>query len=363
MPQCVLILCLLEHHQGFNSSIGTYHKIQSSIQSSQARVRNLRNALEGSKSGLLSTKPELKGLATSSQRYDDIIQLFTQIEKIQALPEKLESRLSDKRFLAAVDVLHDAFRLLRRSELEQIGALTDIRTYFSNQELSLTDILIEELHDHLYLKSPYCSDRWRPPVPDGESNRAADASNWTSASSWERPVYGFLARMDASTPMVEDASRNPEADTFYYIRLLIEALNKLGRLDVAVDRIEQRLPVELFSVVDKTNTEVDARYPDLTRGFASKDTKANLPTEPIEKRGHVLTEFLRTLYAKFEAIAEGHRVIHDVIAAIVEREGSPKGGALGGGFKELWKLYQSEVGELPLVISDILTWSDSVLDA
>lgn len=347
-----------EHHQWFNSSIGTYHKIQSNIQTSQGRVRSLRNALEGAKSGLLSTKPELKGLATSSQKYDDLLQLFTQIEKLQSLPEKFESRLSDKRFLGAVEVLHDAFRLLRRSELANIGSLGDLRAYFSNQETSLTDILIEELHDHLYLKSPYCSDRWKPPSSDGET-KGENAPNWTSPGTWERPVYRFLSKLDASTPMVEDASRNPEADTFYYIQLLIEALNKLGHLDVAVDRIEQRLPVELFSVVDKTNAEVDARYPNLTRGFASQDTKSSLPTEAIEQRGHVLSEFLWTLYAKFEAVAEGHRVIHDVIVAIVEREGISKGTSLVDGFKELWKLYQSEVSRYlvyVLISQNMLTY-------
>ncbi|KAE8150708.1 hypothetical protein BDV25DRAFT_129331 [Aspergillus avenaceus] len=333
-----------EHHQGFNSSIGTYHKIQSNIQSSQGRVRNLKHALEQAKSGLLSTKPELKDLATSSQQYDDIIQLFSQIQEIQSLPERLESRISDKRFLAAVEVLHDAFRLLRRSEFDNIGALADIRAYFTNQEVSLTDILVEELHDHLYLKSPYCSSRWKPPTHESE-NTTGNQSGWAGAS-WDRPVYAFLAKLDASTPMVEDASRNPEADTFYYIRLLIEALNKMGHLDIAVDRIEQRLPVELFTVVDKTNAEVDARYPNLTRGFAQQDSKMNSPTVLIEKRGHVLSEFLWTLYAKFESIAEGHRVVHDVIAAIVERESIPKSSALAGGFKELWKLYQSEIRSL-----------------
>ncbi|KAL3452855.1 hypothetical protein BJX65DRAFT_292779 [Aspergillus insuetus] len=330
-----------EHHQGFNSSIGTYHKIQSSIQSSQSRVRNLRHALEDAKAGLLSTKPELKELATSSQKYDDIIQLFSQIQEIQSLPEKLESRLSDKRFLGAVEVLHDALRLLRRSELENIGALADIRAYFENQESSITDILVEELHDHLYLKSPYCADRWKPPSPDSEST----GINGAGPSSWERPVYGFLARLDASKPMVEDASRNPEADTFAYIQLLIESLNKMGHLDIAVNSIEQRLPVELFTVVDKTNAEIDARYP-LPRGSMAQDGKANSPTELIEKRGHVLSEFLWTLYAKFESIAEGHRVVHDIIGAIVEREGIPKSNSLAGGFKELWKLYQSEIRSL-----------------
>ncbi|CAP98878.1 Pc22g15900 [Penicillium rubens Wisconsin 54-1255] len=334
-----------EHHQGFNSSIGTYHKIQSNISSSQARVRSLRHALDQAKTGLISTKPELKGLATSSQNYDDIVQLFTQIEEIQSLPEKLESQISDKRFLAAVDVLHTGLRVLRRSELEDIGALSDIRAYFTNQETSLTDILIEELHDHLYLKSPYCSDRWKAPASD---EKEVHTSNLAGSRSWERPVYSFLAKFDPLTPMVEDASRNPEADTFSYIQLLIEALNKMGHLDVAVHRIEQRLPVELFAVVDKTNAEVDTRYPAPTKSFSAQDNykQSSLPTEIIEKRGHVLSEFLWALYAKFEAIAEGHRILHDVIAAIVEREGLIKSETLSGGFKELWKLLQSEIRSL-----------------
>jgi Xaa-Pro aminopeptidase len=305
-------------------------------------VRNLRHALDQAKSGLISTKPELKGLATSSQNYDDIVQLFTQIEEVQSLPEKLESQISDKRFLAAVDVLHAGLRLLRRSELEDIGALSDIRAYFINQETSLTDILIEELHDHLYLKSPYCSDRWKAPTTEGEVN----TSSVTGNRSWERPIYSFLAKFDPLTPMVEDASRNPEADTFSYIQLLIEALNKMGHLDIAVHRIEQRLPVELFAVVDKTNADVDTRYPAPTKSFSAQDnnySKSNLPTDIIEKRGHVLSEFLWALYAKFEAIAEGHRVLHDVVSAIVEREGLIKSETLSGGFKELWKLLQSEV--------------------
>ena len=304
-------------------------------------MRSLRNSLEEAKSGLISTKPELKGLATSSQKYDDIVQLFTQVEEIQSLPEKLESRISDKRFIAAVEVLHTGLRLLRRSELESIGALADVRAYFANQEVSLADILIEELHDHLYLKSPYCSDRWRAPVTDGDINSVSEAGN----RSWERPIYSFLAKFDASTPIVEDASRNPEADTFSYIQLLIEALNKMGHLDTAIDRIEQRLPVELFAVVDKTNAEVDARYPTPHRGFSSHENrlKSHLPTEAIEERGHVLSEFLWVLYAKFESIAEGHRVVHDVVAAIVGRKGSAKSDTYSGGFKELWKLLQSEV--------------------
>ena len=69
----------LEHHQGFNSSIGTFHKIQSCIQVSQARVRALKDSIQEAKTSLMVTKPELKGMGTSSQRYGDILNVLGQM--------------------------------------------------------------------------------------------------------------------------------------------------------------------------------------------------------------------------------------------------------------------------------------------
>ena len=334
-----------EHHQDFNSSIGTYHKIQSSIQNSQSRVRYLKNALADARGGLLTTKPELKGLATSSQSLDDNLQLFGQIESVQAVPEKLEARISEKRFLTAVDILQEALRLVRKSEFDGLGAITDLRTYFANQEQSLTDILVEELHDHLYLKSPYCHDRWKAKSVDGEEQSPQSAMSTAGVNAWDKPIYHYLSDLDISTPMVEDASRNPETDTFYYIHMIIESLSRLGRLDVAVSRIEQRLPVELYKVVDKTNTEVDARHPGHIRNVASREG-IPMPISIGGGRGAVLSDFLWSLYAKFEAIAEGHRIVHEVISGIVAREKLPKPETYTKGFKELWKLYQSEMRSL-----------------
>jgi exocyst complex component 4 len=66
-----------EHHQGFNSSIGTFHSIQMAIQTSQQKLRGLKDSLVEAKSSLSITKPELKGLATSSQNYDDMLQILS----------------------------------------------------------------------------------------------------------------------------------------------------------------------------------------------------------------------------------------------------------------------------------------------
>ncbi|KAM5444703.1 exocyst subunit [Microsporum ferrugineum] len=326
-----------EHHHGFNSLLGTYHNIQTNLQSSQHQIRALKAALLEAKAGLLTMKPELKDQAIASQSYDEILQLFELIEHAQSLPEQLEARMSDKKFIAAVDILKEGTALLRRPELAGIGSLGDLRTYFSNQETSLTDILVEELHDHLYLKSPYCCDRWKP-----SSDRDGPSTGGAATASWEKPFYQYLASLDAATPFVEDVSRNPESDTFYYIHLVLEALHKMGNLDVVVDRIEQRLPVELYSVVDKTGAEVNNRHPDIQKGARMPGT---VP-DPTSERGPLLSEFLWNLYAKFETIAEGHRVLYEVINGIVKRDKLPNEIHLTSSFQELWKLYQSEMRSL-----------------
>lgn len=144
--------------------------------------------------------------------------------------------------------------------------------------------------------------------------------------------------------MADEISRNPETNSFEYIHIVLEALNKMGRLDVAVDRIEQRLPIELFAVVERTNHEVDLRHPAHLRSIMKNDAgNTFLDAQDNNARHDILYDLLWTLYSKFEAIAEGHRATHDVIAGIVEREGLRQTGPLLGGFRELWKLYQSEV--------------------
>ena len=233
-------------------------------------------------------------------------------------------------------------RLIRNSNLENIGALADLRVYLNNQETSLADILLEELHDHLYLKLPYCLDRWKAYSVDVV--RSADPQ---SSGTGIRPLYRFLTGLNTLIPMVDDASRNPEMDSFEYIHMLMEALNKMGRLDQAVDRMEQRLPVELFAVVERTTQEVDLRHPAHLR--SSKKSKLVGPFVRVtgaDDRGEVLHDLLYTLYSKFEAIAEGHRAAHEIIAGIVHREGTGNPSTLLGGFKELWKLYQSEMRSL-----------------
>lgn len=55
------------------------------------------------------------------------------------------------------------------------------------------------------------------------------------------------------------AIRNPEADSFSYLETLLESLAVLGKLGIALDTVTQKLPQEIFSLVETTLDEVAER--------------------------------------------------------------------------------------------------------
>lgn len=354
--QSALRAIVNEHHGGFSNSIGTFHQIQASIQSSHDRVRTLKESLVDAKANLSTVKPELTNLAGASRNYADMLDVLTTIEQIQQMPEKVEAAISEKRFLAAVDYLQDALRLIRRSEMEDIGALNNMKLYLSNQEHSLTDILTEELHNHLYLKSPYCEEQWMSFVRAHQSS--GSTQDFVHLADWEpRRMDVFLKELDVSVPLLEDTSRNPEVDSFHYIYVLIEALTKLGRLEDAVDSLERRLPTEMFKVGERTVVEIQQKHPAATGRSKkqAKDTTHKLAADSTA--GTILNALTESLYSKYDAIAESHRVFHDVVNGIARREGF-NAAHLTRGFTELWKMYQNEMRTL---LHDYLsTGSDAI---
>ena len=331
-----------EHHQGFNSAIGTFHKIQGSIQASQKRVRALKESLASSKTSLCATDLELKKLSQASSKYDDLLSQLNELDDLRAVPDQLEARISEKRFLTAVEILQSALRKLRRPELDNIAGLNDLRGYLANQDTALMDILVEELHEHLYLKSPYCQDRWQ-----NLSKAQSSYSDGHNVAQATLPFYAILDAIDPDRPVTEDPMKNPEADTFYYIGLLVESLNKLGRLQNAVEMLKQRMPVELFGVVNETINEVDQRHPSSLRGSTTKPEGLHIySTRETQMRADVIYDLLWTLYAKFESIGECHRVFHENIKGLLRREGASSTTGILGSFKDLWNLYQNEIRSL-----------------
>lgn len=330
-----------EHYQGFNSSIGIYHQITASIQSSHNRIRDLRQALIDSKTSLTSTKSEFSSMITTSREYDSHLDILNTIEQVQSLPESLEARMSEKRFISAVDSLQEGLRLLQQSQLQSVSTLSDMKLYMSNQEHALSDILVEELHNHLYLKSPYCENRWT-----SYAKLYSERDDVAKVQTAPREVYDFLDRLDMSDALADDGQKNPEADSFHYIRTIVESLHKLGRLEEAVDAVEHRLPVELYRILERTSNETQQRHPNAGRETGRSTTQGFSASLDQPKRDAILSDLLGTLYGRFEAIAESYRAFHEVTEGVCRRDEKYDTARMTRSFRELWKLYQSEIRSL-----------------
>jgi len=119
-----------------------------------------------------------------------------------------------------------------------------------------------------------------------------------------------------------------------------------------MDTVTQRLPLEVYQLVDKTITEVQGRHTleilgDLsttkTKGAASDRIFDN--NVQSQTNSEVLTDLLWTLYSKLAAVLSGHRVVHDCVLAITKDSNRNEHFTDMPEFNyiEVWKPIQSEV--------------------
>jgi exocyst complex component 4 len=184
-------------------------------------------------------------------------------------------------------------------------------------------------------------------------NRESDYPPSLSASTPNRGVNGAANSMIGGSS--DAPNRNPESDSFLYIETLLESLAVLGKLGSGLDSVAQRLPVEIYALVEATVDEVGERMefgkglslvvsgaaagatgrPSSMYVFASVDDFGAEPTTlPVSQKSavlgphrlrlasleasskasdhEVLKDLFWTLYSKLDAVMQGLRVIYEV---------------------------------------------------
>jgi len=58
-------------------------------------------------------------------------------DQLQAVPDKIETLITEKHFTRAVDILSESLKKLNQPEFKNMGALQDISIYLKNQEIVL----------------------------------------------------------------------------------------------------------------------------------------------------------------------------------------------------------------------------------
>ncbi|KAF9125601.1 hypothetical protein BGW39_007286 [Mortierella sp. 14UC] len=318
-------------YQGFNASIGTYGGVIDSITDSQSRVKELRMDLKNSKESLRLRHADLVQLYNKSQQYKDMIEMLDEIEELKQVPEKLETLIREKHFLAAVKLLVSASKTIAKPEMASVGALSDLTRFLNEQLESMAEMLMEELHNHLYLKSPYCDSRWATYTTGQEALPSAERGLFDglgkdklgslssdrlkrSAGFQPKSKPGNEVRLDDEM-ITEDLEVNPEVDSAYYLEILVESLGLLGKFKDAIVTILQRVPLETYQLIDKTISEVNERRNAAalktihTRdsNFDDEDDEKYLATKNTENE--ILRDLFWTLFSKLECVTQGHSTV------------------------------------------------------
>ncbi|KAI8925799.1 Sec8 exocyst complex component-specific domain-containing protein [Entophlyctis helioformis] len=297
-------LIVNEYHQSFNNAIQTFSTVVDTISDSRSKVEQMRDSLEKSKEWLECKRFDLLHLWVKSIQYKEMSRILETIDDLQRTPGRVETLIEGKYYLTAVRILTGAIRTLSGSDYSEIGAMKGVREKLDDIKKGVFDIIVEELHDHLYLKSAMSNARLDLLLM--VSREFADMSDAND--------YQFFSNIKSSyidsqikEEIADDLEGNPEIDPFKHIQALIQSLVILERLPAGLKAIKERLSQELFNVVEKTIQEEEQR---VLEQQPRRDTDQEVRIPQLD---NPFGELLFRLYDKFESVVFGHVFVLKIV--------------------------------------------------
>ncbi|CAL1695106.1 unnamed protein product [Somion occarium] len=446
-----------KHYEAFAAALPHHASLLSHLGVTSKSISEARTALQESKEALSNKRTDLVQLWSRNQTVEEMLRILDQIDHLRTVPDVLESLISEKRLLQAAALLVRSLKLINKQDMLDIGALADLRSYLSSQETALREILVDELHSHLYLRSFWCDSRWAEYTPNQQSlplvgfeqepnsiesvdmQASYDSSPTTATprrsrldkylddlnlrpndppydldeASFRNSTTGATLSTSSSTPFglpslssynslspILASDQNPEADSFTYIETLLESLAILGKLGSALDIVAQKLPQEIYSLVDSTIEEVAERAEYGKRGsvvtsmlsgplagrledvflLASLGTPGALgsgvisvaagssvssanslrlasleaSSKPIDQE--IMKDLFWTLYSKLAAVLQGLRVVYEVANRIgSRRDFKDSSGAKPGSLFPLAEIWMPVQAEVRTLLNDYIT--------
>lgn len=157
-----------DHYESFATAITMHNSVLQSLTTAQTSVSGARRRLRDSREALGAKRADLVQMWQRSQAVKEALRLLDLVEHLKSVPDRLESLMAEKRFLESVNLLVRSLKSIDKPEVVEVGATNDLRAYLKGQEQAMLEILIEELHNHLYLKSYFCDARWKVYSPGQE---------------------------------------------------------------------------------------------------------------------------------------------------------------------------------------------------
>lgn len=307
------------NYQGFSSSVGVYHTLVNGVNDNHQTVVDVQSELEAIRNMLQERKPIIREWQATSLRYKHTLELLDIAEELKKVPNSFEGLVSQKRFLEAHQALNSALETMVSHNMLKYPPIQQIHNFVVTQQVGLQKMLEHELLSHLYLRSPYTLNRW--------TDFSVDDENGSVENSLQHRILTERAIQDAQhnltnflTQIHEDSleinyAKGAESDSFNYMRLLVETLVKLDRLEQVIDNILSKVVIDVRRMVEKAISDFIKKERVVVDNLAAFPTTLGdqLVSEALDQRLRMLETLTNVLCSKLIAVLEGHRVLAELV--------------------------------------------------
>ncbi|GAB5365189.1 hypothetical protein AAMO2058_001035900 [Amorphochlora amoebiformis] len=373
--------------KGFNEATSSFSQILLRFSSTQQKVDKLLENLKESQR-ILKTKPDaLRDLHLKKKRLEKILDILAKVEYVVGVPKQVDQFVSRKQYLHAVELVLHTLNLLLARDLNSFGALEEVRQNILNQKNALQEKLIDHLHSHIYQNSGNSEDipedtagftnflsrrshrgssrrtrsgSWRgdEKIDDsGHQERSTSLRNSENRyyeprganifspfrdvreNSSSTPSSGALTKTQLEAKESETISEllreeksdtfltNPDGNSALLKSIILESMNKLGRLPSCQAALKNRVNQELKKIIDIETDDLKQKY-SLSQTLTTSRSRNVDPWELVLKHsGHGsqreslknsqqrLLELMNNVFGVFTRVLQNHIDVWNIIRA------------------------------------------------
>ena len=122
------------HYHSFDASVSSYNGLLANLTAAQRNTSALRSRLEEVRETLGKNRTELGVLEARRTELNEMDRILIAIESLKSVPDRLETLVSEKRFLNAAVLLMRSLKMINKQDLMEVAAVADLRAYFVSQE-------------------------------------------------------------------------------------------------------------------------------------------------------------------------------------------------------------------------------------
>ncbi|KAJ1677840.1 exocyst subunit, partial [Spiromyces aspiralis] len=290
-----------EYYTSFNTSILSFSGLHDRINSASTTIGQTRSDLITVKQLLTEERGSVEQLYTKSKQAEETLSIIDKIIEVRNLPQEVRQLVEEKKFTEASKKLAQGLQFVSNPEFRPIKTLYVLEQKLNGEKENAVKVIIEELHNHVYLKSPYSERKFTLEEGSDDDEEAIKKIR----------VGAYAKKKDAKTP---------ESDSFSYVGQLLECLSTLNMGTVVTATVVERAPKEISELVDRIITEVEDRAQNLIDQATWQS-----PDSLEEAASEALDDFFRVLFSGFESVLDYHFHISRMIEKINAEASGPPG--------------------------------------